>query len=81
MPTLVRKQKGQVISIAILGGHGFGDVSDIDLKCTGTNVYPWGTPFFRLRRRLHCPVPVLRMKLRFEIMNILPVDFTTFIRP
>jgi len=32
MPTLVRKQKGQVISIAILGGHGFGDVSDIDVK-------------------------------------------------
>jgi len=32
IPTLVRKQESQVISIAILGGHGVGDVTDIDVK-------------------------------------------------
>ena len=26
------KQEGQVISIPILGGHGVGDVTDIDVK-------------------------------------------------
>ena len=35
-PTLVAKQvikqEDQVISIAILGGHGVGDVTDIDIK-------------------------------------------------
>ena len=32
IPTLVRKQEGQVISIAILVGHSVGDVTGIDVK-------------------------------------------------
>jgi len=66
----VRKQEGQVFSIAILSGHGVGDVTDIDIKQHRCKRWPLRHSILQKSEAAALPIAVvLRMKLRFEIIS------------
>ena len=66
----MRKQEGQVFSIAILSGHGVGDVTDIDIKQHRCKRWPLRHSILQKSEAAALPIAVvLRMKLRFEIIS------------
>ena len=67
IPTLTGKQVGQVIGIAILGGHGDGDVTDIDVKKHRYERWPLG--HFVLRTPEAAALPFASFKDEAAVWN------------